>query len=142
MRLELTQRSDLGLQALHVIARSPQQIVSGPEIASAINVSAPYLGTIMGPLVRAGWVRSFTGPTGGYRLTAMLSERSVLDLVEAMEGEVDRDSCMHSDPMQEVNEPCALHDPWTRARNALLDTLAKTMLTDVLELDETTDPPI
>ncbi len=135
MRLELTQRSDLALQALQVIARTPNRIVSGPEIASVLNISSPYLGTIMGPLARAGWVRSSTGPAGGYRISTVLSKRSVLDLVETMEGAVDRDSCMHSDPMHGVDEPCALHYPWTRARDALLDELADTMLADVYGLN-------
>ncbi len=132
MQLNLTQRSDLALQALDVINRFGGGTVSGPKIAAILNITPHYLGTIMGPLTRAGWVRSSTGPTGGYRLATLISDRSVLDLIEAMEGAVDRDMCMHSDPMQPVEELCALHEPWTRARDALLDELAATSLSDVL----------
>lgn len=132
MHLDLTQRSDLALRALDVINRSGGEIVSGPEIAKVLGISAHYLGTIMGPLTRAGWVRSSTGPTGGYRLATIVSDRSLLDLIEAMEGAVDRDTCMHKDPMRPVEELCALHEPWTRARDALLDELSATNLGDVL----------
>lgn len=135
MHLDLTQRSDLALQALDVINRSGGQTVSGPAIAKVLHISAHYLGTIMGPLARAGWVRSSTGPTGGYRLAIILSDHSVLDLIESMEGTVDRETCMHGDPMQPVVEICALHEPWTRARDALLDVLAATNLADVLDVD-------
>lgn len=132
MHLDLTQRSDLALRAIDVINRSGGETVSGPKIAAALNISPHYLGTIMGPLTRAGWVRSSSGPTGGYRLATLISDRSVLDLIEAMEGAVDRDMCMHSDPMQPAEELCALHGPWTRARDALLDELAATNLSEVL----------
>lgn len=135
MHLDLTQRSDLALQALDVINRADGQTVSGPDIAGVLRISPHYLGTIMGPLTRAGWVRSSTGPTGGYRIAVLLAERSVLDLIEAMEGAVDREICMHGDPMQPVVEVCALHEPWTRSRDALLDVLAETNLGDVLSSD-------
>jgi Rrf2 family protein len=135
MHLDLTQRSDLALQALDVINQSGGQTVSGPAIAGVLRISPHYLGTIMGPLARAGWVRSSTGPTGGYRLAILVSEHSVLDLIEAMEGTVDRDTCMHGDSMQPVVEFCALHEPWTRSRDALLDVLAATNLGDVLGHD-------
>lgn len=136
MHLDLTQRSDLALQALHVINRSAGETVGGPDIARILHITPHYLGTIMGALTRAGWVRSSTGPTGGYRLATIVSEHSVLDLIEAMEGTVDRDTCMHSDPMQPVDELCALHEPWTRARDALLDVLAATNLGEVLSHDD------
>ncbi len=135
MHLAPTQRSDLALQALDVISRRPTDTVSGPEIAGVLNISPHYLGTIMGPLTRSGWVRTSVGPSGGYRLATVLSDRSVLDLLDVMEGVVDRESCMHSDPMQPVDELCALHEPWTRARNALLDELGATNLGDLLGQD-------
>ncbi len=115
-----------------MIIRSPEPTVSGTEIAAALGISPHYLGTIMRPLTRAGWLRSSTGPSGGYRLVVAISDRSVLDLIEAMEGVTDPERCMHADAMQPVVEPCALHEPWTRARDALLDELAATNLGDIL----------
>jgi Rrf2 family protein len=141
MRLELTQRSDLALRALDVVARSPQRMLSAPEIAPALNISTHYLGTIMGSLARAGWVHSMTGPTGGYRLSSITAERSMLDLIESMEGTIDPDACLHSNGTRPVDELCSLHEPWTRARDALLKELAGTSLRDVFGLDvDSTDP--
>lgn len=141
MRLELTQRSDLAIRALDVIARSPDQMVRAPQIAPALNISTHYLGTIMGSLARAGWVQSMTGPTGGYRIAPMLSEASMLDLVESMEGRIDPETCLHNDGNQPVERLCTLHEPWTRARDALLTELATTRLSDVFDLDHTSTRP-
>jgi Rrf2 family protein len=132
MRLEPTQTSELALQALSVIARDPDKFANGPKIAAALSISPHYLATIMAPLSRAGWVRSTTGPNGGYRLSLDLSDHSVLDLIESVEGTIDRNSCMHGDIMRPVEEPCSLHEPWTRARDALLEELDAANLGDVL----------
>jgi Rrf2 family iron-sulfur cluster assembly transcriptional regulator len=141
MRLELTQRSDLAIQALDLIARSPDQMVRAPEIAPALNVSTHYLGTIMGSLARAGWVHSMTGPTGGYRIAPMLSQSSMLDLIESMEGRIDPEACLHSDGKQPIERLCTLHEPWTRARDALLAELASTSLSDVFNLEHGSPRP-
>ncbi len=132
MRLELTQKSELALQALSVLSRTPDGFANGPEIADALSISRHYLATVMSPLSRAGWVRSATGPNGGYRLSLDMSDHSVLDLIESVEGAVDRNRCMHGDLMRPVQDPCALHEPWTRAREALLEELAATNLAEVL----------
>ncbi|MCL1601733.1 MAG: Rrf2 family transcriptional regulator [Actinomycetia bacterium] len=135
MRLELTRKSELALRALSVLSRTDGGFANGPEIADALSISTHYLATVMAPLSRAGWVRSATGPRGGYRLSLDISSHSVLDLIESVEGIVDRDSCMHGDVMQPVQEPCSLHQPWTRARDALLKELDAANLGEVLGIE-------
>jgi Rrf2 family protein len=115
-----------------VISRTPERFANGPEIADALSISPHYLATVMAPLSRAGWVRSTTGPRGGYRLSVDVSNYSVLDLIESIEGSVDRNSCMHGDLMRPVQEPCSLHEPWVRARDALLEELDAANLGEVL----------
>ena len=135
MRLELTRKSELALQALSVLSRTDDGFANGPEIADALSISTHYLATVMAPLSRAGWVRSATGPRGGYRLSLDISNHSVLDLIESVEGTVDRDRCMHGDVLQPVQEPCSLHQPWTRARDALLEELDAANLGEVLGIE-------
>ena len=134
MHLEFTRKSELALRALSVISRTSEGFANGPEIADALSISPHYLATVMAPLSRAGWVRSATGPRGGYRLSLDVSRYSLLDLVESVEGAIDTDRCMHGDLMRPIQEPCALHEPWTRARQALLEELASANIAEVLGL--------
>lgn len=134
MHLEFTRKSELALRALSVISQTSEGFANGPEIADALSISPHYLATVMAPLSRAGWVRSATGPRGGYRLSLDVSKYSVLDLVESVEGAIDKNRCMHGDLMRPIQEPCALHEPWTRAREALLEELAGANLAEVLGL--------
>jgi Rrf2 family protein len=132
MRLELTKKTDLAFQALDVIAASDHDRVSGPALADSLEITTQYLPHVMAPLTRAGWVSSTSGPKGGYVIEADLAEVTLLDLVEAVEGVFDESRCLHLGPKHDVNHHCALHDPWMRARSALLGELDSTKLDDMI----------
>ena len=82
----------------------------------------------MTPLAAKGWVRSDPGPTGGYQLTVDLADVSVLDVIEAIEGPSDSGRCVLEDRACGAATPCALHQPWQRARAQLLDELSSSSL--------------
>lgn len=132
MRLELTKKTDLAFQALSVIAEAECERVNGSELASKLDISTQYLPHVMAPLTKAGWVSSVSGPRGGYTVTKDLDDISLLDLIEAVEGPVDESRCLHLGPVHGATGECALHAPWTKARQALLDELAITQLTDMI----------
>lgn len=132
MRLELTKKTDLAFQALDVIASSEDVRVSGPTLAESLEITTQYLPHVMAPLTRAGWVTSTSGPKGGYVIETDLSEVTLLDLVEAVEGIFDETRCLHLGPKHDVNHHCALHDPWMRARSALIAELGSTKLDDMI----------
>lgn len=86
MRLELFKRTDLSLRALERLAESDGGM-AGAELASLIGTSAHYVPQVMKPLVGAGWVKATSGPHGGYSFQGDLERLSVLDVVEAVEGQ-------------------------------------------------------
>lgn len=100
-----------------------QERLKGPALADAVGSSAGFVSQAMTPLVRAGWVRSEPGPTGGYSLDTALCDLSVLDVVEAVEGPTDTDRCVLAGQRCDPIEPCALHGAWTRARERLISDL-------------------
>ena len=125
MRLSLDQRTDLALRAVRRLhahaARVPARVLA-PELATTVT----YLPQVLRPLVRAGWIDSSPGPTGGYLLTVDPAHESLLALVELMEGPTSPAPCvLRGGPCGGMDE-CALHDPWQQARTALLEALART----------------
>lgn len=120
MHLEVSRRTDMALRAMgHMAANG---LSSGQTIAGAIDTTPNYLPQLLKPLVVAGWVVGTPGPGGGYRLSVDLDEISVLDVVEVMEG-TEQARCVLRGVPCPVPEPCALHDSWMRARDALLAEL-------------------
>ena len=132
MRLELTKKTDLAFQALQFIAAYDHERVTGAELAEHLDVSPQYLPHVMAPLTHTGWVQSVSGPHGGYVLAADLDAISLLDLVEAVEGPIDESRCLHLGPIHDGGLDCALHGPWTRAREALIAELSATTLGDMI----------
>jgi Rrf2 family protein len=134
MRLELTKKTDLAFQALEAIAAFGGDRVGGAELAELLDVSPQYLPHVMAPLTRSGWVASVSGPHGGYVLAYSLETISLLDLIEAVEGPLDETRCLHLGPIHQGGNSCALHGPWTRAREALIAELRATRITDMLKV--------
>jgi len=133
MRLELTKKTDLALRAMEALqtcGNGTRATMTGGDLADSVETSRQYLPQIMSPLVREGWVSSTPGPGGGYRLVVALESVSVLELIEAVEGETDTETCVLSDEPCEASDPCALHGAWSRARDALLGELSGMSLAD------------
>jgi Rrf2 family protein len=125
MRLEVTRKTDLALRALRALATSGS-LHKGVELADTLGTTAAFLSQVITPLSRAGWVRSMPGPRGGYEATESASDVSVLELIEAVEGPVPADRCVLRPQPCPAALPCALHDAWMPARDALMDRLGAT----------------
>lgn len=129
MRLELAKRTDLALRGLQALQADGERL-SGTDLAEALETTHQYLPQIMSPLVQQGWVTSIRGPGGGYRLIVSLGDITVLELIETMEGTTDTATCVLSGETCDASDPCALHDAWSQARDALLDELSATSISD------------
>jgi Rrf2 family protein len=130
VRLEITQRADLAVRALVLLQRSPIRLKSA-ELAVALGTTPGFVPQVMAPLVRARWVHSVTGPTGGYEPVVNLDGLSVLEIVEAIDGPTETGRCVVADRPCDATEPCVLHVAWGRARRELVASLAGLSLTAV-----------
>ncbi len=97
--------------------------LKGPQLAAIVGTTSGFVSQVLAPLVRAGWVRSDPGPSGGYSLTADLDDVSVLAVIETIEGPTDSGRCVLADRLCNDGGTCALHVPWVQARSHLRDQL-------------------
>jgi Rrf2 family protein len=77
--------AEYALRAVVVLAREPQRAYSAEQIAEATRVPRCYAHKVLQALVRAGLVRSQSGPGGGYALVPPPEGLSILDVVSAVE---------------------------------------------------------
>lgn len=132
MRLEVTRKSDLAVRALRALeGLEPGTRLKGVDLADVVESTPGFVAQVMTPLVRAGWVGSEPGPTGGYSLRAELATISVLAVIEAIEGPTETGMCVLSDRSCDTPGPCALHAAWQRARDELLRELDATSVVDL-----------
>ena len=130
VRLEITRRADLAVRALSLLSGTAQKW-KATTLAGELDTTVGFVPQVIGPLVKAGWVRSDPGPTGGY--VALVSGRdvSVLDVIEAVDGRTDAGRCVVEDRPCPSPIPCSLHAAWKVARQELMRELAATAVADV-----------
>ncbi len=113
------------MQAIAALAPQGTRL-KAPQLAEALDATPGFTAQVLGPLVKAGWVRSTPGPTGGYSLTRAATEASVLEVVEAVDGPTATGRCVAEDRPCGLGRTCALHEAWMQARETLTTTLAAT----------------
>ena len=127
MRLEITRKTDLATRAMIALARVGTK-TKASLLAEAVGTTTGFLSQVMTPLVAQGWVRSDPGPTGGYTCLIDINNISILEVREAIEGTTDTTHCVLIDRNCSEASPCALHGPWSKARQQLLSDLRDTPL--------------
>ena len=130
MRLEITRRAELAVRALALLGESPEH-VKASALAQQLGTTVLFVPQVLCPLVRAGWVRSDPGPTGGYRCLVSLTDVSVLQVIEAVEGATDMGRCVVADRPCTADDVCVLHVAWTQARSELVDVLQSSPMSGV-----------
>ena len=125
MRLEITRRAELASRALALLGESPGR-VKASVLAERLGTTLKFVPQVLGPMVRAGWVQSDPGPTGGYRSLVDVGGVSVLQVIEAVDGATDVGRCVVADRPCQSASPCVLHAAWTQARTELVRVLQST----------------
>jgi Rrf2 family transcriptional regulator, iron-sulfur cluster assembly transcription factor len=135
MDLSLGRRADYAIRATLDLARHQGILRKAREVGEAMAVPASYLPQILALLVHAGIATSTAGPRGGYGLLRDPKDISLLDVVIAVDGEVQASQCVLRGVPCRWEDMCAVHLPWARAQGALTDELARTSFADLTELD-------
>ena len=125
MRLEVTRRAELAVQAMTLLG-AQEALLKTSALAEELGTTKGFAPQVLGPLVKAGWVQSIPGPTGGYGLTPAAHSASVLEIIETIDGPTADGRCVAHDRPCGAGTTCALHDAWAQARDALVTSLAAT----------------
>jgi len=130
--MELTKRGDYAVRAVLALARAPGgRLVSVRRIAEEMSIPVRFLPQVMRDLVAARLVEATAGRAGGYRLARPAAEVSLLDVVEAVEGDSRRRTCVLRGGPCGLEGSCDVHDVFFAAQDAMLLELARARLADL-----------
>ena len=133
MRLELTKRADYAVRAALALARGGgAQRRSVRRLAADEHVPARFLAEVMGDLVGAGLAEGAAGRTGGYRLTRPPADITLLDVVEAVEGDSRRRTCVLRGGACQIDGVCDVHGVFAAAQDDLLARLSRATLESLI----------
>ncbi|MBP1704442.1 MAG: transcriptional regulator, BadM/Rrf2 family [Chloroflexi bacterium] len=132
MRLDLTKRGDYAIRAMLALARSRNgSLQSVSRIAADMAIPRQFLPEVMLDLGRAGLVDAVPGRSGGYRLRRPATDITLLDVVEAVEGDSRRRTCILRGGPCGTDTVCEVHEPFVAAQGAMLAALDQATLADL-----------
>jgi Rrf2 family protein len=141
VRPELTKRADYAIRAMIALARSgADEPVSARRIASEMDIPVRFLPQVMADLGRSGLVRSTPGRHGGHRLARDPVLIDLLEIIEAIEGDSRRRTCVLRGGPCNASGQCDVHAVFFAAQEVLLRTLASADLLTIARLDGRSPP--
>ena len=137
MDLTLTKTADYAVRAAIALAEAwgDDGYRTIHEVADEMALPVSFTPQVLGMLARAGIAESKAGRGGGYRLARSPRRISMLEVVEAAEGTLANERCTLRGGPCRWDDHCAVHETWTKAREALRRQLARSSLADVAEED-------
>jgi len=133
MKLELTKRGDYAIRAMLALTRGRGERLSTPVIAASMNIPVRFLPQVMGDLARAGLVHSTAGRSGGYQLAQPPAAIDLLTIIEAVEGDTSRRTCVLRGGPCRSDGACDVHAPFAAAQDALRGRLAAVSLGSLIQ---------
>ncbi len=125
--------SDAALIAMHALAglaAAPDRWVQSKELAAIIDASENHLAKVMQRLVKASYVKSVKGPSGGFQLAKPADAISFRDAIEAVDGPLTGDFCpFRTDRCNPVN--CIFGQEISRHSAELVAYLSKRTIADI-----------
>lgn len=101
------------------------------EISNRQGISLSYLEQLFARLRRQGLVSSSRGPGGGYRLSRPALEISIIEVITAVDENIDHTQCGGKGNCQ-GDEPCISHELWQNLSNQISEFLAGISLAEVV----------
>ena len=138
--MRLSDGVEWGVHVCTVLASLPSDAaLPAAKLAEYHGVPAAYLAKHLQTLARAGVLETVKGPRGGYRLARPATEISVLDVVEAIDGEESAFTCTEirrrgplAMPAREYTKMCGIHRAFVRADGAWRAELRDTSIAELL----------
>ena len=132
--MRLTRASEYAIRCvLFLSAQEEGVVVNKKEVAQEMDIPNQFLGKIAQQLSRSGILEIIQGPKGGVRLLISPEKLSLLDVIEAIIGEIFLNDCILRPDSCGRSSTCAVHNVWQKARNQLRETLREATFSKLVQ---------
>ena len=129
--MRVSAKVDYALRAMLELSASGG-LVKGEQLATAQSIPQKFLESILADLRHAELVTTRRGVEGGYALGRPAEERSVADVIRAVEGPIATVRGVRPDDVEYDGAARALAPVWIDLRAAMRGVLEETTLADVV----------
>jgi len=129
-----TKTGEYAIRAILFLARQPKEaLIMSSDIAKTEDIPAHYLAKILQRMAKYGYVDSFKGRGGGFKITELAKKSSILEIVERVEGPVINLKCVTGLKECSDENPCPLHTEWADLRNRIYNLISSKSVQEVAE---------
>ena len=139
--MRLTRAGEYAVRCvLYLASKGVGVICNRKQIAAEMDIPDQFLGKIAQQLARAGFLEIVQGARGGLKLVVEPGGLTLLDVVEAVIGEIFLNDCVIRPESCQRSQACSVHRVWENARNQLRDTLKEATFASLLVEDSCVIP--
>ncbi len=116
----LTRASEYAIRCILFLAtRQPGEVVSRRTVSREMEIPTQFLSKIAQRLAQVGLLEIRQGAKGGYLLARPPEDISLLEVIEAVEGEIFLNQCLMRPDFCSRTTRCPVHRVWHQAREEL-----------------------
>ncbi len=124
--MRLTRAGEYAIRCILYLSLKGKGVLSSrKEIAEHCEIPPKFLAKIAQDLARARIIEIKQGPKGGFILSEEPSKISLLEVVEAIIGEIYLNDCVARPNSCDASESCSVHSVWNNLRNQLRESMGK-----------------
>lgn len=129
-----TKTGEYAIRAILFLARqSEDALVMSSEVAKKEEIPSHYLAKILQRMAKYGYVDSYKGRGGGFKITKLALDSSILEIVERIEGPVITLKCVTGLKECSDEHPCPLHDEWSELRDRIHNLISSKSVREVAQ---------
>ena len=131
LTMQITRETDYAIRCIVYLSSRTDRTVMVDEIAREMATPKSFLAKILQKLAKAAIVTSFRGVKGGFRLSRQPRDITLLDVIEAVEGEIALNACAIDSTACDFSSTCAVHPIWIKLRGEFNELLRQHNFEDI-----------
>lgn len=129
----ITRATEYAVRTVVFLAQQPKnEIVLKKDICRTQDVTPAFLTKILQPLIKAGIVSSQRGVGGGFLLARDPNEITLLDILQAEEGQLKLNHCLVDTNLCHRDAYCSAHEVWYEAQTEMAEVLKRYSVADMV----------
>ncbi|GAB4433874.1 MAG: Rrf2 family transcriptional regulator [bacterium] len=130
--MRITNTSEYAIRAIVYMAKNPELSYSATELYPYLDAPQKFLAKILQKLAKKKILKSQRGVKGGFKLAVPLENLTLVDIIEAVDGEIALNKCLLTDYDCKREPKCPVHPLWEEAQIKLKEALNRKTIAEIV----------
>ena len=134
--IRLSRLTDYAIALLSHMGKEREGVIwAASELAENSGLPMPTAAKVLKLLAKGGLISAQRGATGGYKLTRCISEISIAEIIEIMDGPIAITNCAHGSTQEncKIKSFCPMSNGWNKVNDAIRLALESVSLAEMFD---------